>query len=101
LNRLEPEEYLGISSAQSAYAEPIVPAAGDAGAGSGSLPHDHPRWVKDSLAVSQRARELIARLRPIVVNVLTFWDHRVRSSIVTGLRVCIDPSGSYRLDGPQ
>ena len=28
------------------------------------LPHDHPRWVRDAIAVSQRARRLLERLGP-------------------------------------
>jgi hypothetical protein len=98
LNRVEPDEAAGLASAQSAYAEPVVPAAADIEHGSGSLPQEHPRWVKDSLAVSQRARELIACLRPIAIRILTFWDHRARSAFVGGLLVRIDPSGSYRVD---
>jgi hypothetical protein len=98
LYRVENEETPALSPAINAYAEPIVPATSDAELGSDSLSHEHPRWVKDSLAVSQRARELIARLRPIAIRILTFWDHRSRSAFVGGMRVCIDPSGSYRLD---
>ena len=48
-------------------------------------------------ALAARA-ELIARLRPVVVKILTFWDHRVRSAWIGGSRVCIDPSGSYRIE---
>ena len=62
------------------------------------LPHDHPQWVKDALSVSNRAKELIARLKPAVIAVLSFWDHRIRSAFVGGSRVSIDPSGSYRAE---
>ena len=62
------------------------------------LPRDHPKWARDAVTLSTRAREMIARLRPVVVKMLTFWDHRVRSALVAGNRVCIDPSGSYRLE---
>ena len=62
------------------------------------LPREHPRWVKDAIAVSQRARQLIARLKPIAVRVLTFWDHHVRSVTVAGRQLSIDVSGSYRIE---
>ena len=62
------------------------------------LPRDHPQWVRDALSVSNRAKEIIARLKPIVVGVLSFWDHRIRSVFVGGSRVSVDPSGSYRAE---
>jgi len=62
------------------------------------LPREHPKWVKDALAVSQRARALIARLRPVMVRVLTFWDHHVRSTAIAGRELSIDASGSYHLE---
>lgn len=73
-----------------------VPAVAEAELETALLPHDHPRWVKDAVAVSQRARELIAKLRPVVINVLAFWDHRLRSIMVGDRRVEVDPSGCYR-----
>jgi len=30
--------------------------------------------------------------------VLSFWDHRIRSVLIGGSRVSIDPSGSYRAE---
>lgn len=62
------------------------------------LPREHPRWVKDALAVSQRARALIARLKPVVVRVLTFWDHHVRGMTIGGRELQVDISGSYRIE---
>lgn len=62
------------------------------------LPRDLPQWAKDAVAISRRARQLLARLKPIVVRVLTFWDHRVRSIGIAGRKLSIDPSGSYRAD---
>ena len=62
------------------------------------LPRELPHWVKDAVAISRRARQLLSRLKPAVVRVLTFWDHRVRSIAVAGRRISIDPSGSYRAD---
>ncbi len=62
------------------------------------LPREHPRWVKDALAVSQRARALASRARPIAIRVLSFWDHGLRGLRI-GLRdLTVDSSGSYRLD---
>ena len=62
-----------------------------------SLPRDHPAWQRDVLSVSARARQTLARLRPVVVQVLTFWDHVRRGVAVAGRTLEIDPSGSYRL----
>ena len=78
--------------------EPVVPAIGEADFDAPNLPHDHPQWVKDALSVSQRAREVIARLQPVVLRILTFWDHRVRSMSLGRERLSIDASGSYRLE---
>lgn len=62
------------------------------------LPREHPKWVKDALAVSQRARQIIAGLKPVLIRVLTFWDHHVRGATVAGRELSIDISGSYRID---
>ena len=62
------------------------------------LPRDHPAWMRDAVALSMRARELLAKLKPVAIRVLTFWDHAVRSLSVAGRRLSVDGSGSYRLD---
>ena len=62
------------------------------------LPSDHPPWSKDTLSLSARARALLARLRPVVISVMSFWDHRVRQIFVGGRTLSVDASGSYRLD---
>ena len=62
------------------------------------LPGEHPKWVRDALAVSQRARSLLARIKPVIVRVLTFWDHHVRSATIGGRRLTVDFSGSYRVE---
>jgi hypothetical protein len=62
-----------------------------------SLPRDHPAWQRDVLSISSRAREIVARLSPAVVQVLTFWDHLRRGVSIAGRTLEIDPSGSYRL----
>ena len=100
LRRVELEENqaavpLHIGAARS---EAIVPAVGEAELETALLPQDQPRWVKDAVAVSQRARELIAKLRPATVGVLSYWDHRIRAIVVGDRRVQIDPSGCYRAD---
>lgn len=84
---------LGLAQTQA-----VVPAVADVELETTPLPHDHPKWVKDALAVSNRARDLIARLKPVVVRILTFWDHRVRSITVGDRRIDIDSSGSYRAE---
>ncbi|HUY11377.1 MAG TPA: hypothetical protein VMV73_03855 [Candidatus Dormibacteraeota bacterium] len=58
---------------------------------------DRPAWARDAVTISRRARELLARARPIFVRVLTFWDHLKRSVNVGDQRLAIDASGSYKL----
>jgi hypothetical protein len=78
--------------------EAIVPIVAEGELETALQPHDQPRWVKDAVAVSQRAREIIANLRPAAVRVLCFWDHRIRSIAVAGRCVQVDPSGCYRVE---
>ncbi|HEY2476738.1 MAG TPA: hypothetical protein VGI19_18300 [Candidatus Cybelea sp.] len=97
LRRIELDENRPALSAGVETNRPeAVPAVAEAELETELLPHDHPRWVKDAVAVSQRARELIAKLRPVVIKVLAFWDHRFRSIMVGDRRVQVDPSGCYR-----
>ncbi len=70
----------------------------DADAHAELLPHGHPQWVRDGVAISSRARELLTRLRPVVVRVLHFWDHGVRAIVAGGRCVRVDPSGCYRTE---
>ena len=63
-----------------------------------ALPGDHPAWVRDAVALSMRARALLATLKPVAIKVLTFWDHAVRSIVVGNRRVSVDACGSYRAD---
>ncbi len=81
--------------AQPALVLPLVP---DDELETPPLPREHPKWVKDALAVSQRARQLISRLKPVAVRVLSFWDHHVRSIGIKGRQLTVDFSGSYRLE---
>jgi hypothetical protein len=62
------------------------------------LPADHPAWARDVVSISQRARELFARLRPIAIRIFSAWEHRVRSIFVAVRRLSIDASGCYRAD---
>ncbi len=93
--RREPQSLLRALGLE--RAEPIVPAAAETDADTSFLPSDHPPWVKDALTVSTKARELLARLRPVVVTILSFWDHGIRSLSIGSARISIDPSGSYRM----
>jgi hypothetical protein len=98
LRRVEAEEYAPRERVSGAHVEPVVAAVTEADGELPALPRDHPRWVKDAVAVSQRAREIVAKLRPIVIRVLGFWDHRIRSTFVTGRCVRVEPSGCYRIE---
>ena len=81
-----PRSVLGAREA--AQSEPVVPAVAQVEHETPLLPQDHPPWVKDALTVSQRAKEIIARLRPIAIRVLTFWEHRVRKDLhIAGERI--------------
>lgn len=61
------------------------------------LAGDQPAWQRDAVSVSARVRALLATLRPVVVQVLTFWDHAVRSVRIGNRVVEVDPSGCYRV----
>jgi hypothetical protein len=82
-----------------AASEAIAPVVPDGELDTALSPHDRPRWVRDAVAVSQRARELVARLRPVAVRVLSFWDHRMCAIVIGECCVRIDGSGCYRIDG--
>jgi hypothetical protein len=62
-----------------------------------ALPADHPRWQRDVLSLSARARSAIARLAPLAIRVLTFWDHGLRALTLGRRTLSVDPAGSYRL----
>lgn len=101
LRRIEPEESTAAAAAAAGGArasEPVVPAATQDDLESTSLPHDHPRWVRDAIAVSHRARRLLEKLKPVLIAVVTLWDHRWRGAVIAGRRIRIDASGSYRAD---
>lgn len=68
----------------------------DAGT-SPALPTDHPRWQQDVVSISSRARAAIATLVPVVIRVLTFWDHRLREIAFGRRTLGVDPAGCYRL----
>jgi hypothetical protein len=90
------------SSPALAYVNPLpivpVPADPDDRWGGHALPNDHPAWMKDTLSISQRARALLATIKPIAIRVVAFWEHRVRSVALAGGRLSVDASGSYRLN---
>jgi hypothetical protein len=97
LRRVETDERPQRAQQHAPAVEPehAVPVVGDSDLGTSLLPRDHPKWHADALSVSQRARELIARLRPVAVRVFTFWDHRVRSVTIGSARLQVDAAGSY------
>jgi hypothetical protein len=89
------------------HAEPVAIAAAsvapaqidlDADLEYGGTVGDLPAWQRDVVNISARVRVLLTTLRPLVVQVLGFWDHVVRRVALAGGRsVEIDPSGCYRL----
>lgn len=100
LRRIEIEERAAAARTSPAGEpiEAVLPAPAEAEVETARLPPDHPRWVRDAVAASARARELVGKLKPVVVAVMSLWDHRLRSIIVGGRRLRVDPSGSYRAD---
>jgi hypothetical protein len=77
---------------------PVLPFVPDDELETPPLPREHPKWVKDAVALSHRARQILAHLRPAIVRVLTFWDHHVRGIVVGGRELSVDISGSYRIE---
>jgi hypothetical protein len=100
LRRLELDEANPTLAVQigAAASEAIAPVPADGELETPLSPHDRPRWMRDAVAISQRARELVARLRPAAVRVLSFWDHRMRAVVIGECCVRIDASGCYRID---
>lgn len=100
LRRLEVDDAHATLPVQigAAASEAVTPVVPDGELETPLSPHDRPRWIRDAVALSQRARELIARLRPVAVRVLSFWDHRFHAIVVGGCCVRVDASGCYRID---
>lgn len=99
MSRIEPDQSPQLYPQTSvAGLLPVLPLISEDELETPPLPREHPRWVQDAVAVSQRARALIARMRPIALRILTFWEHQVRSVLVGGRRLEVDPSGSYRME---
>jgi hypothetical protein len=100
--RVEPETPAPLAIAPNAAlgaAAPLpVTIDADDRWGGHQLPNDHPAWMKDTLSISQRARAMLVKVRPVVVKVVACWQHHVRSILVSGRRISVDASGSYRLD---
>ncbi len=58
---------------------------------------DQPIRQRDLISLSARARRLLERIKPIVVSVLTFWDHGVTRLVLDDCTLIVDESGSYRV----
>jgi hypothetical protein len=71
--------------------------AADETHGAPALPRDHPPWARDLTAISSRTRAALAAIRPVVVRVLTFWDHRVREIGIGSKTLGVDAAGCYRV----
>jgi hypothetical protein len=89
----------GVPSSELAPAGQVSLVVSDPDVDRGNhLPGDHPPWAKDVLSLSTRFRGLIAQIKPVMIRVLSFWDHRLRSIIVGGRRLGVDASGCYRME---
>lgn len=102
LRRIEADERgverTGLVAAEPHRNEPPAPAQRTLAVEPETLARDRARWTDDAVSISHRARELVARLRPIAVRVLHFWDHRMHAIIIGGRRVYVDAAGGYRID---
>lgn len=85
---LDPSALAGIASVRADIDAPDMPTA---------LPSDHAAWQRDAISLSQRARAVIAALKPVVVRALTFWDHQLREITIGTRTVGLDSSGCYRV----
>lgn len=98
-SRVETEGASGVYTGETGASAPLAAIAFDPDADLGHhLPADHPAWMRDALSLSARARALLAKVPPVVIRVLTFWDHTVRAIVVDGRRLAVDPSGCYRFE---
>lgn len=82
-------------------AAPPTPDADERWNGGPSLPNDHPVWMRDALSLSQRARAVLATVKPIALRALGLWDHRVTSIAIGGRTLRVDTAGSYRFGGER
>lgn len=102
LRRIEADdrsaERTGLVAAGTPRSEPVARPQRALDAEAESLSRDRAKRTGDAISISHKARELVARLRPVVVRVVRFWDHQMRSILVAGRRVYVDPSGSYRVE---
>jgi hypothetical protein len=60
----------------------------------GSSAGDIPLWQRDTISLSARARQLIGRIKPTIIRVLSFWDHRVTRLTIGDRTLVVDGSGS-------
>jgi len=98
-SRIEPDAPLAVFAQAPSQPAAIAAILPDEDFDTALLPREHPKWVKDAMLVSMRARQLLARIKPVALRVLSFWDHAVRTVVLGGNRsVSVDSSGSYRLD---
>ncbi|MBV9403082.1 MAG: hypothetical protein JO018_05055 [Candidatus Eremiobacteraeota bacterium] len=92
---LEPHERTAPARLESATVRPAIP---EIELESPVLPRDHAAWMRDGVAISERTRRLLDRVRPLVIRVFGFWDHIARSMQIAGHRISIDAAGCYRID---
>jgi len=62
-----------------------------------ALPPGHPVWPRDLLSLTRRARDVLAALPRVIIEVLSFWDHPRREAMIAGSLVVIDAAGTYRV----
>jgi hypothetical protein len=58
---------------------------------------EHTAWRRDRLSPSNRAKRLLEKIKPFIIKVLSFWDHRISRLAIEGRELFIDSSGSYQV----
>jgi hypothetical protein len=97
VRRLGGETVAGL--ARSAEAAPLSGEVGELeSSGAIVLPRDHPKWVRDRFTITAATKAWLGRIKPIVIRVFSFWDHRVHRLTTEDGTIEIDVSGSYRSD---
>jgi hypothetical protein len=86
------------SSPSAAAARSVGKVADPEATGEIALPRDHPKWTRDRFTISATTKALLERIKPAIVRVLSFWDHRTHRLAIDGATIEVDQTGSYRCD---
>ena len=99
LRRIELEQTPPALSArlEAGRSEAVVPAVAQADLETALRRTTIRAGLRTRLPCRSGRGSLSHKLRPVIVRVLSFWDHRIRSIMVGNRCVQVDPSGCYRV----